>query len=222
MQRIMFPGIETGKRGLGRRMQIAVSIADAVTSVLPYLKDNIEWNPLLSHRLEHIDVSWRYVTEDELKRVSLDFEQLLAKYMKLHQELREESHLKMNPNWSDEITTVYWDLSKAIRVMDIHEIQQKEPRLSVPVHVARIGDLAIATNPFGLYVDYGMRIKARSKAVQTFIVQLANGYYIYLPTERSITGGAYGSNPEVNEVGPEGGYQLVEGTLALIESLWRE
>ena len=33
--------------------------------------------------------------------------------------------------------------------------------------------LAIATNRFELCLDFGIRIKARSKAVQTFVVQIA-------------------------------------------------
>jgi len=45
--------------------------------------------------------------------------------------------------------------------------------MPVEIHVIRLGDMAIATNRFELYLDFGIRIKARSKAVQTFVVQLA-------------------------------------------------
>ena len=82
--------------------------------------------------------------------------------------------------------------------------------------------MALATNPFELYVDFEMHMKARSKAVQTFIVQLAGGGAGYLPTERSVAGGAYGAIPESTQIGPEGGRELVEQTLELIESLWEE
>ena len=85
----------------------------------------------------------------------------------------------------------------------------------------RIGDMAIATNPFELYLDYGVQIKARSKAVQTFVVQLV-GNGTYLPTQRSIKGGAYGAVPASTEIGPEGGRELDERTLELIDSLWAE
>jgi hypothetical protein len=64
-------------------------------------------------------------------------------------------------------------------------------------------------------------IKARSKAVQTFVVQLA-GQASYLPTARSVAGGAYGAVPESTEVGPEGGQELVDQTVELINSLWNE
>ena len=69
-------------------------------------------------------------------------------------------------------------------------------------------------------MDYGIRIKARGKAVQTFVVQLA-GQASYLPTKRSIAGGAYGAVPESTLVGPEGGRELVDRTVELIEGIWK-
>jgi hypothetical protein len=79
----------------------------------------------------------------------------------------------------------------------------------------------MATNPFEMYLDYGTRIKARSPATQTFVVQLA-GSGTYLPTRRSIEGGAYGAVPGSTLIGPEGGQELVEHTLELINTLWME
>jgi len=35
-----------------------------------------------------------------------------------------------------------------------------------------MGDVAITTNPFELFVDFGVQIKACSPALQTFVVQL--------------------------------------------------
>lgn len=54
-----------------------------------------------------------------------------------------------------------------------------------------------------------------------FVAQLA-GSGSYVPTERSVAGGAYGAIPESTEVGPEGGRELVEQTLELLDSLWAE
>ena len=66
-----------------------------------------------------------------------------------------------------------------------------------------------------------MQMKARSKAIQTFIVQLT-GTGTYLPTARSVAGGAYGAVPASTTIGPEGGRELVKQTLELIDSLWAE
>jgi len=86
------------------------------------------------------------------------------------------------------------------------------------IRVIRLADVALATNPFELYLDYGIRTKARSKAVLTFIVQLACQYSGYLPTERAIKGGGYSAVKYV--VGPQGGQVLVNETVKLINAMW--
>lgn len=118
-----------------------------------------------------------------------------------------ETQLKEKPGWFGDITAVFWNLRRASNVLDRFKLQKTQPTMPVEVHVVRLGDMAIATNRFELYVDYGARIKARSKAVQTFVVQLA-GQASYLPTKRSIAGGSYGAIPESTLVGPEGGQML--------------
>ena len=45
----------------------------------------------------------------------------------------------------------------------------------------RLGDVAIATNVFELFTEFGIQIKARSRALQTFIIQLS-GPGSYVPT----------------------------------------
>ena len=89
------------------------------------------------------------------------------------------------------------------------------------LHVLRIGDIAICTNSFELFTDYGIRMKARSKAIQTFVVQLV-GPGTYLPTEKAIRGGHYSAVVHSSLVGPEGGNVLVDHTVNAINSLWAE
>ena len=67
--------------------------------------------------------------------------------------------------------------------------------------------------------EVGIQIKARSRALQTFIIQLA-GPGSYLPTGRAAQGGGYSAIAESNLVGPEGGQVLVDRTVDLINSLW--
>jgi hypothetical protein len=88
------------------------------------------------------------------------------------------------------------------------------------LHVIRLGDIAIATNPFELYLEYGSQMKARSRAEQTFIAQLTSDRGGYLPTRAALPGKAYGSRVTENTVGPEGGELLVERTVEIINSMW--
>ena len=85
-------------------------------------------------------------------------------------------------------------------------------------HVIRLGDIAMATNPFELFMDYGVAMKARSKAVLTFLVQLSCQHSGYLPTERAAKGGGYSADKYL--VGPEGGYKLVDETVKRINEMW--
>jgi hypothetical protein len=86
------------------------------------------------------------------------------------------------------------------------------------LHVLRLGDIAIATNPFELYLDYGVRIQARSPAVLTFLVQLSCAYSGYLPTGKAVKGGGYSAERFL--VGPQGGQVLVEETVKQLNALW--
>jgi len=97
--------------------------------------------------------------------------------------------------------------------------QESRPDFTTESHVIRLGDVAFATNRFEMYLDYAMRIKCRSKAVQTFVVQLC-GEGTYLPTARAMAGGSYGAIAPSIKAGPEGGRILVEETLRVLNSLF--
>jgi hypothetical protein len=106
-------------------------------------------------------------------------------------------------------------------VIDRFEKQKTDPqpKYETEIHVLRLGDVALCTNQFELFTDYGIRIQARSKALQTFVIQLV-GPGSYLPTERAVRGGDYSAIVPSNLVGPVGGQILVDRTVELINSLW--
>ena len=60
-----------------------------------------------------------------------------------------------------------------------YELQKTVNVFPIEVHIVRLGDIAIATNPFELFLDYGNQIRARSKAKQTFLIQLACGAWLF-------------------------------------------
>ena len=93
------------------------------------------------------------------------------------------------------------------------ELQNIQDVLDTEVHIMRLGTIAIATNPFELFLDYGNQIKARSHAEQTFLIQLACGAEGYLPTEKAEKGGHYSAFVSSGLVGHIGGEQLVRETL---------
>ncbi len=99
-------------------------------------------------------------------------------------------------------------------------LQEKVDTLPVESHIIRLGTIAIATNPFELFLDYGNQIKARSSAEQTFLIQLANGTEGYLPTAKAEANGHYSAFIGSGQVGHIGGEQLVRETLQNIREMF--
>ena len=92
--------------------------------------------------------------------------------------------------------------------------------LDTDIHIIRLGTVAIATNPFELFLDYGNQIKARSLAEQTFLIQLANGAEGYLPTRKAEIHGHYSAFLSSGQCGHQGGELLVRQTLQNINEMF--
>ncbi len=92
---------------------------------------------------------------------------------------------------------------------------------SMELHALRLGDVAITSNDFELFTQFGIQMKAKSPALHTFVIQLA-GPGTYVPTPHAAAGGGYSAIVQSNEVSPEGGQALVDETVAAVKGLWAE
>ena len=101
-------------------------------------------------------------------------------------------------------------------------IQQTMDMYDIELHVLRIGDVAFATNPYELFLNYGNQIRARSLAKQTFLSQLTCGAYGYLPTEKAEKGSHYSAFVGSGTTDHVGGEMLVRKTLKEINALFTE
>lgn len=100
--------------------------------------------------------------------------------------------------------------------------QEVQEIVDTEVHIIRLGSVAIATNPFELFLDYGNQIKARALCEQTFLVQLAVDSLGYLPTEKAERHGHYSAFISSGHVGHVGGEQLVRETLKDINGMFKD
>jgi len=194
-------------RRLDRLEEIASRIVRAVGDAYETVKDDRHADVPLIHRVETLSLPMRLVTEteyDEAKKAV----RMAADQIEQNPEAAVREHRRMK--WY-ETTVKRFDRQKT----------DLKPTYEMELHVVRIGDVAICTNPFELFTDYGIRLKARSKAVQTFVVQLV-GPGTYLPTDKAIRGGHYSAIVHSSLVGPEGGNVLVDRTVDIIDSLWTE
>ena len=109
------------------------------------------------------------------------------------------------------------------KAVDRYERQQAGEIIpyTMRLHTLRLGDVAIATNNFELFTQFGIQMKAKSPALHTFIIQLA-GPGTYIPTPHAAAGGGYSAVVQSNTVGPEGGQVLVDETVGALKALWAE
>ncbi len=101
-----------------------------------------------------------------------------------------------------------------------YEMQELHDVYPVEVHIARLGNIAFATNSFELFLNYGNQIRARSYAKQTFLIQMACGSDGYLPTEKAERGGHYSAYISSGVTGHEGGDLLVRKTVEEINKMF--
>lgn len=107
-------------------------------------------------------------------------------------------------------------------ILDRYQLQETVTLIKPEVHYVRLGNIAIATNPFELFLDYGNKMRARSHAQQTFLIQLACEAYGYLPTEKAENNGHYSAYVSSGYCGHEGGELLVSKTLDAIKRMFAE
>lgn len=192
-------------RGLTMRQEIGRRVANAVDEVLPAARTDIQTRLPLRHLVRDIALPRRMVSDAEAETVRADLAQLEA----------EARDGKNN----------YRVAQRARRVLERHEQQRHSPTIPMELHAIRLGDMAFATNRFELFLDFGIRIKARSPALQTFLVQLVASEQwdgTYLASERAIANLGYGSSVYDGEVGPEGGRTIVEETVRALNELWND
>jgi hypothetical protein len=206
-------------RGRSGREEVAQRIADAVRRVLPCLPPTIESTPRLQHRHEVLQLPMNRLTEADVEDARLNAENYQAQYEAERQKFLDNPELQNEPRWYVPMTYAFNRAGWYRGVIERYEKAKSDPLYPADVHVLQLGEIAFATNPFEYYLDFGIQIKVKSPATQTFIVQLA-GPGTYVPSRRAAAGGGYGAVPASNPVGPEGGQVLADYTVEKLRALW--
>lgn len=185
-----------GMRKVGKR------IASEVIDVWEEGLDIPQENPEFMHEVKIMQLPLRRASLTDLEQAK----QGIREYL---------SHVQGNVDYNDVAR-----LQIYMGVLKRFELQEEVETVDTEVHIIRLGDIAFATNPFELFLDYGNQIKARSHASQTFLIQLANGGEGYLPTKKAEQGGHYSAFIASGQVGHVGGEQLVRETLREINKMF--
>lgn len=203
---------------LYRRKDIALRICDAFDEVYTWASKEKYADIHVVHSVKTLRLDRRALTEEEYIAA--------RKYEENFEETKEYVHTGDRRKDLMHNSTVGTLARRYRTVLSRYEQWREDPKVSEEIHMIRLGNIAFATNPYELYMDYQHRIQARSPFEQTFIVQLCGQPHrasgSYLPTQRGVAGCGYSATKLCNLVSPEGGQQLVEETVAELKRLWEE
>lgn len=194
-------------RGINEMQELARRIDLSVNQTFDAVQKEKFVDPVLKHVAVTLHLPLNKISEAQYQEALSAYNHVMAQ-------------LEQDPSSAPRVAFMARDWHHG--VVQRYEQLQQDPNATYPceIHVVRLGDLVICSNPFELYCEYGIRIKARSKATQTFILQMS-GFGSYLPTARAQAAGSYSAIPQSNVIGPEGGQMLVDKTVEIVDELWK-
>jgi neutral ceramidase len=89
---------------------------------------------------------------------------------------------------------------------------------TIPVQILRIGDICIGTMPCEVFCEIGLEFREKCPSKHAFMVELAHGYFGYLPTPRHMQLGGYETWIGTNRLEPTASEKLLAELLKLAQS----
>ena len=101
----------------------------------------------------------------------------------------------------------------------VQRLAQASPETKAPVQMFRIGDICIGTTPTETFAETGVEFRKRSPFAKSFMVELANGYYGYMPTPRHFELGGYETWPGTNNLEPQASVKMMDALMEMAAEL---
>ena len=211
--------LKFGEQSSEQTIQLRLDMAERVMNAFEEVEAWASKDKRSSLPMEHITIKPR------LERATPP-PQIIEMAQKYLQELEKQEADPKNANESlTKRSSRRTKIAKYKRVINATEAVAKEPTYEAEIHLVRLGEIAFASNPFELFIDYMHRIQRLSPFEQTFIVQLAmmggkaSGY---LPTQRAEDNLGYSAEPCSHSISPKGGQRLVDETVKALKSMYQQ
>ena len=172
---------------------VAQDLATQVNAALP----NLTWEnqAQLAAEFRELDLKWRVVDDELLSWV-------------------QETEAKVPATLSkNDLGPIY--------AGRIKRLAAASPLTKAPVQVLRIGDICIGTSPCETFTETGLEFKERCPFEKSFLVELAHGYYGYLPTPRHFELGGYETWPGTNYLEPQASVKIMDALLEMSQDVKR-
>lgn len=172
---------------------VATKTADAAWRAVKKI-DEYDENPLVGMRQREVTLKYRQTTEAEVERARTLLELPRKEREKLHRRATQYANATVTysePNRTENVT----------------------------VQAIRIGDQAIVSLPFEVLVEIGFEIKEKSPFPHTFLIELANGSYGYLPPPNQHELGGYETWIGTSRFEKDSSVLLTRNLLEMLEEL---
>lgn len=205
---------------------LAGRLHQAVVEGMAQAAGTISHTAAFSHTCRRVTLPLRRATYADYRQARANLERLLAAmpekeaFADFCRETHANEAIAGRPGPYDSKLHPFVLIQNNKAVIKRYETQESEPGFSFDMHALRLGECAMISNPFELYLVYGQMIKARAQARQTFVVQLAGGTGGYLPSREAEQFGGYGGLIINGRVGADGGQLLVDLAVADINALF--
>lgn len=174
----------------GQMTYVAEDLASKVRDIVPTL--TWQKKQKLAARYRELDLKWREVDRDLM---------LWA----------EETDAKPASLKGADLPSIY--------ARRVKQLAQASPETKAPVQVLAIGDIAIGCSPCETFAEIGIEFRKQSPFPNSFMVELAHGYYGYLPTPRHFELGGYETWPGTNYLEPQASEKIMEALLEMAKEM---
>lgn len=104
----------------------------------------------------------------------------------------------------------------------VQRLAQASPETKFPIQILRIGSICVGASPCETFAETGVEFRKLSPFPHSFMVELANGYYGYLPTPRHFELGGYETWPGTNYVEPQASVKMMSALLDMAREIQAE
>lgn len=199
------------KKSIAERKDIAERILLGIKDIYSWAMKDIQTEVTVRHISASVPLTRRKITDEDKAWCEDNLQRMKAQIPDPAQATAEEYRIAASKYQSVQ--------NRNMTALARYEELKTAPTRDYVIHVTQVGEIAFAANPFELYQDFMHRIQARSPFIQTFVTQLAGAYAAYLPSEIATANKGYSASIFCNQVGPEGGTELVEYTLKVLNEL---
>ena len=197
---------------MAERKDIAERILEGIKEVYGWASKDIQTEPVIRAIYKPLALTRRFITDEE--------KAACEETLELAKQLIPDPATSTPEEYSIAVTRYNSFKGRNETALRRYEEQKTVKKLERGMHAVRVGDVAFTTSSYETYMDYMHRIQARSPFIQTFTIQVASfGGGSYMATERAMEGKGYSASIFCNQVGAEGGQELVETTLELLNEL---